>query len=107
MIDFQIARDDLHRCRVVDARPRELEDGQARLSVERFGLTANNITYAKFGEAMSYWNFFPAEEGWGQGYGTIRGKPFIRLSIHPSRSEEAAHGFVRAFEVAAQRARRA
>ena len=48
-----------------------------------------------------------AEDGWGQGYGTIRGKPFIRLSIHPSRSEEAAHGFVRAFEDAAAKARRA
>ena len=48
-----------------------------------------------------------AEEGWGQGFGTIRGKPFIRLSIHPSRSEEAAHGFVDAFERAAKKARRA
>jgi len=48
-----------------------------------------------------------ADEGWGQGYGTIRGKPFIRLSIHPSRSEEAAHGFVDAFQRAAAKARRA
>ena len=48
-----------------------------------------------------------AEDGWGQGYGTIRGKPFIRLSIHPSRDVEHAHGFVKAFEAAAGRARRA
>ena len=33
-----------------------------------------------------------AEDGWGQGYGVIRGKPFIRLSIHPSRDVEHAHG---------------
>jgi hypothetical protein len=65
MMDFQIARDDLRRCRVVDAQPADLGDGLARLAVERFGLTANNITYAKFGDAMSYWNFFPAEDGWG------------------------------------------
>jgi hypothetical protein len=65
VIDFQIALEDLHRCRVVDAPARDLEDGQARLAVERFGLSANNITYAKFGEAMSYWKFFPAEDGWG------------------------------------------
>lgn len=37
-----------------------LEPGQARLSVETFALTANNITYAAFGEAMKYWQFFPA-----------------------------------------------
>jgi hypothetical protein len=65
MIDFQIALEDLHRCRVVELQRSELADGQARLSVEHFGLTANNITYAKFGEAMSYWRFFPAQDGWG------------------------------------------
>ena len=47
-----------------------------------------------------------AEEGWGQGFGEIRGRPFIRLSIHPSRSMDAADGFVQAFEQAAARARR-
>lgn len=39
---------------------RVLAPGQVRLSVERFALTANNITYAAFGEAMRYWQFFPA-----------------------------------------------
>lgn len=39
---------------------RPLEPGQARLAVETFALTANNITYAAFGEAMKYWQFFPA-----------------------------------------------
>ena len=48
-----------------------------------------------------------AEDGWGQGYGTIRGKPFIRLSIHPSRDEEHARGFVKAFEAGVAHARRA
>lgn len=40
------------------ARP--LRDGEARLAVDHFALTANNITYAAFGEAMKYWQFFPA-----------------------------------------------
>jgi hypothetical protein len=65
-MDFLLARDDLHRCRFVDGGPVELEDGQARLRVDAFGLTANNITYAVFGDAMSYWSFFPAEDGWGR-----------------------------------------
>jgi hypothetical protein len=39
---------------------RELAPGQVRLAVEHFALTANNITYAAFGEAMKYWQFFPA-----------------------------------------------
>ncbi len=65
-MDFLVARDDLHRCRFSDAPTPELAPGQALLSVSSFGLTSNNITYAMFGEAMSYWSFFPAEEGWGR-----------------------------------------
>ncbi|HEX4188135.1 MAG TPA: DUF2855 family protein [Solirubrobacteraceae bacterium] len=65
-MDFQVAKDELHRCRFLDSEPQELLDGQARLRVDGFGLSANNITYAKFGEAMSYWSFFPAEDGWGR-----------------------------------------
>jgi hypothetical protein len=47
-----------------------------------------------------------ARDGWGQGYGEVRGRPFIRLSIHPSRTVEAADGFVMAFERAAHEALR-
>jgi hypothetical protein len=66
MTDFLVKRDDLRGCRIVDSEPAELEPGQALLRVETFGLTANNVTYAVFGEAMSYWDFFPAQEGWGR-----------------------------------------
>jgi hypothetical protein len=65
-VDFLIAREDLHRCRFDDGDLPALEEGQALLRVERFGLTSNNITYAKFGEGMSYWSFFPAPQGWGR-----------------------------------------
>jgi len=43
-----------------------LEDGDALLRVERFGMTANNATYAVMGEAMDYWSFFPADDWWGR-----------------------------------------
>ena len=65
-MDFLVDRQDLHRCRFEDAPLLALSDGQARLEVASFGLTSNNITYAMFGEAMSYWKFFPAPEGWGR-----------------------------------------
>jgi hypothetical protein len=74
-MDFQVKRDDIHRCRVVDLPAPELEPGQALLEVSSFGLTSNNITYASFGDALSYWSFFPAEEGWGRipmwGFGDV------------------------------------
>ena len=65
-MDFEVRRDDLHACRFVDQAPPPLDPGQALLEIDSFGLTTNNITYALFGDAMSYWSFFPAEDGWGR-----------------------------------------
>ena len=39
--------------------------GQVLLRIDRFALTANNMTYAAHGVDLSYWNFFPAPEGFG------------------------------------------
>jgi Protein of unknown function (DUF2855) len=64
--DFLVRRDDLRECRIAESETPELEHGQALLRVDSFGLTSNNITYAVLGQMMSYWNFFPAEEGWGR-----------------------------------------
>jgi hypothetical protein len=66
MSDFLVKRDDLRECRVADSATPELGAGQALLRVDSFGLTANNVTYAVMGEAMSYWDFFPAGDGWGR-----------------------------------------
>jgi hypothetical protein len=63
---FQVRKDALSQTRWQAIAPAPLASGQARLRVESFALTANNITYAAFGEAMNYWQFFPTgEEGWG------------------------------------------
>lgn len=66
MSDFLVKRDDLRECRIAESQAPELEPGQALLRVERFGLSANNVTYAVLGEIMSYWDFFPAQDGWGR-----------------------------------------
>ena len=65
-MDFLVKRDDLHETRFEEADPPELSEGEALLAVRSFGLTANNVTYAVLGEGMSYWDFFPAPEGWGR-----------------------------------------
>jgi hypothetical protein len=44
-----------------------LAEGEALLAVKRFSLTANNVTYAVFGDMMAYWNFFPSTtDGFGR-----------------------------------------
>ena len=114
---YQVARHELRRSRLVpdpDApAARALANGEARLRIEHFALTANNITYAAFGEAMKYWQFFPtgdAEWGcipvWGfaevvesRADGVLPGERLYGyfpmgtfLVVQPARL--AAHGFV-------------
>ncbi len=112
-MDFLVARDDLHRCRFLEADAPELAAGQALLAVDSFGLTSNNITYAMFGEAMSYWSFFPSPEpGWGRvpvwGFAEVSDSrhdglevgtrvfgylpPSTELLVQPARVDD--HGFV-------------
>jgi hypothetical protein len=66
MTDFLVKRDDLRECRIAESEDPDLGPGQALLRVDSFGLTANNVTYAVLGDLMSYWGFFPAEDGWGR-----------------------------------------
>jgi NADPH:quinone reductase-like Zn-dependent oxidoreductase len=56
---------DLAATQVRDAPSPPLAPGQARLTLDLFALTANNVTYAAMGEAFKYWDFFPAPEGLG------------------------------------------
>lgn len=73
--DFQVSKTDLADTRTIETDLGDLAEGQVLLAVEKFALTANNITYAVVGDQMAYWNFFPAEEGWGRipvwGFATV------------------------------------
>ena len=69
--DVLIDRDNFHNTTIADVDPRPLQDGEARLAIDAFGLTANNITYAAYGDMIGYWGFFPATSGddatnWGR-----------------------------------------
>lgn len=66
--DFIVQRKNLSQCKFVSAEiEANLKSGQVLLKVDKFALTANNITYALVGEMLGYWDFFPtAEEDWGR-----------------------------------------
>ena len=65
MTQVLVSRADIGTTAIDDADMPALEEGQVLLAVEQFAVTANNITYAAMGEAMRYWDFFPARDGWG------------------------------------------
>ena len=74
MSEFQISKTDFAKHRIVGAQLRVLatataiEEGEILVKIDRFAITANNITYAVLGDKMGYWQFFPVAEdalNWG------------------------------------------
>jgi hypothetical protein len=62
---LEVRRNDLSQTRISSRECPGLKAGDILCRVDRFALTANNITYGVVGEKIGYWQFFPAEEGWG------------------------------------------
>lgn len=68
LTQLQTDKTALNRTRVVTTPMPALQAGEALLKIDRLAVTANNITYAAFGEVphLRYWHFFPTgAEGWG------------------------------------------
>jgi hypothetical protein len=79
---LHVRKDRLTEARLVEGEDSALAAGQARVRVDSFALTANNVTYGAFGEAMHYWNFYPSrEEGWG--IVPVWGFATVLQSLHP------------------------
>ena len=79
---LQVRKDQLSTTRLHTLPDQALADGRVRVHIDPFALTANNITYAAFGDAMGYWQFFPAaEEGWGNI--PVWGFASVVQSLHP------------------------
>jgi len=75
---FNVGRNDLARTSLTEvllpSRDALPEDGLL-VKVDRFAFTANNITYAMLGDALKYWQLFPAPNGFGNipvwGFGDV------------------------------------
>ncbi|BAR58017.1 hypothetical protein ACVIWV_006794 [Bradyrhizobium diazoefficiens] len=76
--DFVVARNDLEQCKLIETAIPDaaaLPADALLVKVERFALTANNITYAVMGDELKYWQIFPAPQGFGNipvwGFGEV------------------------------------
>ncbi len=66
MQSLWVKKDDLAQAHWHDSDAPVLAEGEILLAVEKYALTANNITYAVVGDGFGYWNFFPTGEAeWG------------------------------------------
>jgi hypothetical protein len=61
MSELQISKSNYADCRIIDVdlTNKALADSEVLVKIDKFALTANNITYAVVGEQIGYWKFFP------------------------------------------------
>jgi hypothetical protein len=81
--DLVCRRDDLSVSEVRSATAPELQPGEVSLAVEKFGMTTNNATYARFGDdvVIAFWNAFPGPAGYGRV--PVWGVATVEDSLHP------------------------
>ncbi len=91
-MDLEIATSELGRTRLVDAPAAALAPGGARLRVDRFGLTSNNVSYGVTGDLLGYWTFFPASTDDGDGTRWGRVPVWGFAEVIESRSDDLVEG---------------
>ncbi len=92
-IEIQIQRRKLGKTRVAYRPAAILEDGEIRVAVDRFALTANNVSYAVIGDMFGYWKFYPVDDTWGiipvWGFADV-----VESRTHAVREGERIWGFL-------------
>jgi hypothetical protein len=65
---LEIRRSSIGDAEVHEEPLADLDDGQIRLRIDRFAVTANNVSYAGAGDMLGYWDFFPSSDPttWGR-----------------------------------------
>ena len=66
MQEIWVDREDFRKTKLVEFAKPTLSDGEVLVSIDKFGLTANNVSYAVSGKAIGYWRYYPADNNWGK-----------------------------------------
>lgn len=90
VMELQINKSDHTQTRLQPVELRPLEDGEARMKIEQFGFSANNITYAVTGHTLRYWRFFPPQSQGGEDWGLLPVWGFA--TVEESRCEGLEEG---------------
>jgi hypothetical protein len=90
---IQVLRKSFAESRVETTAFAPLAQGEVLVRIDKFALTANNVSYALSGDMIGYWKFFPAEEPWG--IVPVWGFGDVEQSNNPSIAVgERIYGFV-------------
>ena len=65
--EMWVDRTDYHRTRVVEGDLPTPGEGEILVAIEKFAMTANNVTYTASGNIFGYWQFYPTgEDPWAR-----------------------------------------
>lgn len=83
--ELLVQRGDLRSTKIVQGTLSAPGDGEVQVAIDKFGLTANNVSYAVAGDMIGYWQFYPAEDSWGKvpvwGFGNVIASNCDQLSV--------------------------
>jgi hypothetical protein len=65
-IELLVDKSNLRATRLLESALPVAGESEVLVAIDKFALTANNISYAMSGHSIGYWKFFPAGEPWGK-----------------------------------------
>ncbi|MEK9990694.1 MAG: DUF2855 family protein [Halieaceae bacterium] len=67
LTELWVDRTDYRRTQVVSGNIPEPDANEILVAIDKFAMTANNVTYAASGDLFGYWQFYPTgEDPWGK-----------------------------------------
>ncbi len=90
---IEVLRSNIREAEIVHTAPPVPGTGEIVVEIERFSLTANNVTYAAAGDVLGYWQFFPASR---PGFGIVPVWGFGRVAasaVDDIRPGERLYGY--------------
>ena len=64
--EIWVERKNLRTSKIVEVDLPNISDGEVLVSIDKFGLTSNNVSYGVSGDMIGYWGYFPAQDQWGK-----------------------------------------
>jgi hypothetical protein len=64
--ELWIDRNQIRSSKIVTSDIAPLEQDEVLVAIDKFALTANNVSYAVIGDMIGYWGYYPAQGGWGK-----------------------------------------
>lgn len=71
MLELLVDRENYRNTKIAEYDSWPLADGEVRVAIDKYGLTANNVTYAVSGDMIGYWKYYPVSSDDGVNWGKV------------------------------------